>query len=118
MGKGLALQFKRRYPDMFSDYVRAVKSGRIGIGKLHYYKARDGKTIINFPTKKHWRNPSRLEYIEKGLQDFVATYKQHGIKSVAFPKIGAGLGGLAWRDVKRLMEKYLSGLDIRVEIYE
>jgi len=73
--------------------------------------------IINFPTKYDWRNKSRIEYIEAGLRYFVEHYKEWGIKSVAFPQLGCGEGGLEWNTVKKIMEKYLSNLDIEIEIY-
>lgn len=117
MGKGLALQFKKRYPQMFEKYKKKCDKGEIKIGILDIYKAEDGKLIINFPTKYDWRNKSRIEYIEAGLKYFVEHYKEWGIKSVAFPQLGCGEGGLKWEIVKKIMEQYLEKLDIKVEIY-
>ena len=116
MGAGIALEFKLRYPLMFEDYEAKCNQKQITTGNVYYYKNDDGKTIINFPTKWHFKYPSQLIWIEQGLQDFVKTYKQHGITSVAFPKLGTSNGGLHWEDVKRVMEKYLSNLDIDVNI--
>jgi competence ComEA-like helix-hairpin-helix protein len=117
MGKGLALQFKLRYPAMFRDYVASCRAGKVRIGKLHLYRAGE-RLILNFPTKDDWRQPSKLEYIEKGLKYFVDTYRKLGIKSVAFPQLGCQNGGLDWeKDVRPLMRKYLDPLDIDVEIY-
>ena len=117
MGKGLALAFKQRYPEMFQDYRSRCQAGELDVGQLHIYRAVD-KIIVNFPTKKHWRNPAKLEYVEQGLQAFVERYEAHGITSVAFPQLGTGLGGLAWeRQVKPVMERYLKDLPIPVYIH-
>jgi O-acetyl-ADP-ribose deacetylase (regulator of RNase III) len=116
MGRGLALAFKQRYPEMFSVYQQDCKEGKLKIGRPTLYR---GSTpwILNFPTKNTWRANSKLEYIEKGLQYFVANYKKAGIKSIAFPKLGTQNGKLSWDDVGPLMVKYLSTLDIDVYIY-
>lgn len=116
MGKGLALKFKNLYPKMFEEYRLACRKGELKPGKLvlvncQYYN------ILLFPTKEDWRNPSKLSYIEEGLKEFCNTYKQLGITSVAFPKLGCGNGGLSWAEVKPLMEKYLKDLPIDVYIY-
>ncbi|HEC87952.1 MAG TPA: hypothetical protein ENI52_01395 [Thermoplasmata archaeon] len=117
MGKGLALQFKKKYPQMFNEYKKKCGKGEIKIGVLDTYKAEDGRLIVNFPTKYDWRNKSRIEYIEAGLKYFVEHHKEWGIKSVAFPQLGCGEGGLEWNTVKKIMEKYLNNLDIDIEIY-
>ena len=117
MGAGLAKEFKLRFPEMFKDYVKKCNENKIKIGKLDIYKINDRKIIINFPTKDHWKYPSKLEYIEKGLNDFVKNYKSWNIKSIAFPQLGCGKGGLKWNDVKYLMEKYLTDLDIGIEVH-
>ena len=84
---------------------------------LHVYHAAD-KIIVNFPTKKHWRNPSQLIYIEAGLETFVADYERYGITSVAFPQLGCGNGELGWEgQVKPVMERYLKDLPIPVYIH-
>ena len=118
MGKGIALVFKLRYPAMFDIYQDFCKQGLIGIGKLWIYKgdARD-PWVLNFPTKTHWKLPSEYEYIEKGLQKFVETYKEKGITSIAFPLLGANNGGLDGKKVEELMISYLSQCDIPIEIY-
>ena len=105
-----------RYPAMFEDYAEKCKNKRIVTGRVDYYKNEDGSIIVNFPTKWHFKYPSKLIWIEKGLQDFIRTYQKNGIASVAFPKLGTSNGGLNWNDVKSLMEKYLSNLDIDVYI--
>ncbi|MFC6179762.1 macro domain-containing protein [Lactiplantibacillus daowaiensis] len=117
MGKGIALNFKKMYPDMFKQYQKFCENGQLTIGKLWLYKT-PNKWILNFPTKKNWRNKSKLSYIEAGLKKFVETYEERGITSIAFPQLGAGNGGLDWEtEVKPLMEQYLSKLPIRVYIH-
>lgn len=117
MGKGLALEFKKRYPEMYKEYRRLCEEGAMKIGRLHLYKA-VRPWILNFPTKNHWRYKSKLEYIEAGLKTFVEKYKEWGIKSIAFPQLGCQQGGLKWSDVKPLMERYLAGIpELKVIIY-
>jgi len=117
MGKGIALKFKQLYPDMFNKYQTYCEKKLLEIGKLWIYKS-ETKWILNFPTKVHWRNPSKVEYIEKGLQKFVDTYKEKEITSIAFPKLGCGNGGLEWEIVKPIMDKYLKNLPIDIYVYE
>ena len=116
MGKGLALAFKQRYPAMFLVYQQECKTGQLRIGRPTLYKE-STPWILNFPTKDHWKPPSKIEYLEKGLEYFVANYKKAGIKSIAFPKLGAQNGKLSWDEVGPLMARYLSQLDIDVYIY-
>ena len=93
MGKGLALSFKKRYPKMFEAYKKACDKHQLTIGKLMLYYAPD-HWIMMFPTKESWRNPSKLEYLEAGLNKFVTTYAEKKITSIAFPKLGCGNGEL------------------------
>lgn len=116
MGKGLALSFKQRYPEMFERYKNACEKHMLTTGKLMLFYEAD-HWLLMFPTKENWRNPSKLEYIEKGLMKFVSTYADKSITSVAFPKLGCGNGELNWDDVKPLMERYLKKLPIDVYIY-
>lgn len=116
MGKGIALQFKNKYPDMFKAYQHKCENHMFDVGNLYLWKTTD-KWVLLFPTKKHWRNPSKIEYIEKGLKNFTDNYERLGIESIAFPKLGCGNGNLDWRVVKPLMEKYLKPLPITVYIY-
>ena len=116
MGKGLALSFKQRYPDMFNTYREACEKHKFEIGKLMLWQAPDYGVLL-FPTKENWRNPSKLEYIEKGLIKFSNTYDEKNITSIAFPRLGCGNGELNWDDVKPLMEKYLKPLPIDIYIY-
>lgn len=119
MGKGIALVFKLRYPEMFEKYKELCQSKMIGIGKLWLYKSDScPQWVLNFPTKFHWKYPSKMEYIEAGLQKFVGTYKEKGITSIAFPLLGTHNGGLSKVEVLSLMYKYLDGCDIPIEIYE
>lgn len=116
MGKGVALEFKKQYPLMFKKYQELCEAKRLNVGDLALYRA-PNKWILLFPTKIHWRNPSKIEYIEKGLKCFVNGWDKYNIESIAFPKLGCGNGGLDWEIVKRLMEKYLKPLPIKIYIY-
>ena len=119
MGKGIAKRYKEVYPDMYKQYQKFCEQHLLDIGKLWIYKS-DTKWILNFPTKKHWRQPSKIEYVEQGLKKFVETYEEKGITSVSFPQLGCGNGGLNWeKEVRPLMEKYLKDLpiDVFVHIY-
>ncbi len=116
MGAGLARKFAQRYPEMGNTHMRLGAAGMLKIGRLWGYKYSD-KRVLCFPTKRHWRDPSKLEYIEAGLHDLVKTYKTRGITSIAFPKLGCGLGGLDWNNVGALMERYLGPIELDVHIY-
>ena len=119
MGKGIALVFKLRYPKMFDLYSEYCKNKLIGIGKLWLYKEeKNAPWVLNFPTKFHWKYPSKMEYIEKGLSKFVETYKDKGISSIAFPLLGTHNGGLDKQEVLSVMNQYLGQCDIPIEIYE
>lgn len=117
MGKGIALEFKNRYPAMFDKYKTFCDKGVFKPGVLWIYKAEDGKWVLNFPTKVDWRNPSEMSYIEEGLKKFVEIWKEKGITSIAFPLLGCSNGGLNPDEVIPLMEKYLNqceGLDVTI----
>ena len=116
MGKGLALQFKNRYPHMYEKYRAACLDKTFDVGKLMLIHETD-HDILLFPTKKDWRKPSQLSYIEAGLQKFVSKYEQAHIESIAFTQLGCGLGKLSWHNVEPLMLKYLSELPITIYIY-
>ncbi|HHT61638.1 MAG TPA: macro domain-containing protein [Bacteroidales bacterium] len=119
MGKGIALVFKLRYPLMFDIYKRYCDEKHIGIGKLWLYNQQPNTPwVLNFPTKYHWKYPSKMEYIEKGLIKFSETYKEKCITSIAFPLLGTHNGGLEREEVKLLMIKYLSECDIPIEVYD
>lgn len=117
MGKGIAFEFKHRFPDMYESYAELCKRKLIRPGFLHLW-TKSTPWILNFPTKSHWRFPSKIEYVESGLIKFAQTYKIKGISSIAFPTLGTHSGGLSWPIVKELMYKHLNSLDnIEIEIY-
>jgi len=117
MGKGIALTFKKHYPIMYKEYQRLCQTGKFNIGMLYIYRT-PNKLIVNFPTKRHWRNPSKVEYITAGLEKFVNRYHDYGISSVSFPQLGCGHGELNWeRQVQPIMEQYLKNLPIPVYIH-
>jgi O-acetyl-ADP-ribose deacetylase (regulator of RNase III) len=116
MGKGIALAFKRRYPEMFEDYVARCRRGEVRLGRPYLYKA-DDHWIINFPTKQHWRAVSRLQDIVDGLEYLEKHYKQWGITSLAVPPLGCGNGQLEWKVVGRTLARHLARFDIPVELY-
>lgn len=117
MGAGLAKQFRMRFPGLFDVYRSACASGQLSIGTLHLYQPSSLPWVLNFPTKVHWRKPSLLQYIRRGLQVFAEQSQSLGIQSIAFPPLGCGLGGLFWREVKLLMEHFLKTLEIPVVVY-
>jgi|HubBroStandDraft_5_1064220.scaffolds.fasta_scaffold113842_1 uncharacterized protein YwgA/O-acetyl-ADP-ribose deacetylase (regulator of RNase III) len=116
MGKGVALAFKKRYPDMYRDYVKRCDQGEVRLGEPYIYRAND-HVIVNFPTKQHWRSVSRLSDIEAGLDYLEHHYKEWQIKSLAVPPLGCGNGQLEWRVVGPILLRYLKRLDIPVELY-
>lgn len=121
MGKGIALQFKKAYPNNFKAYEKACKLGTFGIGQMliHEENLLEGKKIIiNFPTKTSWKLPSEYEYIEQGLFALREEIIARNIKSIALPPLGAGNGGLNWERIKNLIESKLSNLDVDIIIYE
>lgn len=117
MGKGLAAEFKSKYPSMFEEYKRVCDAGLLDVGKLWLWKGAS-QWVLNFPTKKHWRYPSKLEWIDLGLRKFAAEFDRKGIREIAFPRLGCGNGGLLWTDVRPLMDQHLASLPIRVYIHD
>jgi O-acetyl-ADP-ribose deacetylase (regulator of RNase III) len=116
MGKGLALEVKRRFPGVDRAYRQACASGALRPGVLQLVSAPE-RWILNFPTKDSWRAKSRMTFLEDGLEYFRDHYREWGIDSIAFPQLGCGLGGLRWSDVRPLMYEKLESLDIPVEIW-
>ena len=112
MGAGLALRFKELYPGNVGAYVRACGTGRLRLGRVHVYETGlpHPSFIINFPTKRHWLDPSRLEDIDAGLEALVSEVKWHHIQSIAVPALGCGLGGLRWEDVLPFIERAFARL--------
>jgi O-acetyl-ADP-ribose deacetylase (regulator of RNase III) len=122
MGKGIALQFKRAYPENFRQYEKACKAGEVQPGRMFIYPTGNlfnPKYIINFPTKRHWKGRSKIEDIQSGLVALVQQVQQLGITSIAIPPLGCGNGGLNWAIVKPLIESAFSQLpDVSVALYE
>src|SRR5215471_5441382 len=116
MGKGVALQFKKRYPEMYRDYVRRCDRHEVKLGEPYLFEASD-RLIINFPTKQHWRSVSRLSDIVAGLEHLERHYEQWGVRSLAVPPLGCGNGQLEWRVVGPVLLRHLRRLDIPVELY-
>jgi O-acetyl-ADP-ribose deacetylase (regulator of RNase III)/uncharacterized protein YwgA len=117
MGKGVALEFKKRFPAMFEDYTARCERKQVRVGVPYLYRDASGRNIVNFPTKDHWRSPARLSDIERGL-DYVAQHTaEWGISSVAMPPLGCGNGGLEWSEVGPLIFRKLHRLPIDVEVF-
>ncbi len=117
MGKGVAEQFKRRFPEMFEDYKRRCDEKSVRLGEPYLYRDASGTRIINFPTKDHWRSPSRLTDVERGLDYLAAHVTDWGITSLAMPPLGCGNGGLEWSEVGPLIYSKLHRLPVDVEVY-
>lgn len=121
MGKGLALQYKLAWPDNFKAYVRACQLGEVTPGRMFVYSLEgmfNPRFIVNFPTKRHWRDASRLEDIETGLLALVDEIQQREIPSIAIPSLGCGCGGLDWNVVRSLIEQAFDDLPkIEVLLY-
>lgn len=122
MGKGIALQFKKKWPDNFKAYAAACKNKEVTLGQMFIFELGALATpryIVNFPTKDHWRSSSKIEDIEVGLQSLVEDIRRYDIRSIAIPPLGCGLGGLPWPDVKALIVRYLGQLDnLEVRLFE
>lgn len=121
MGKGIALMFKEAFPANLRAYEIACRDKQVEVGRMFVTKRSDmlgPRWIINFPTKRHWRHPSKLEWIATGLKDLRRVIAEEGIKSIAIPPLGAGNGGLDWAQVKPLIAEALGDLDIEVVVYE
>lgn len=117
MGKGVAAEFKKRFPQMFEDYAARCAAKQVKPGEPYLYTDMLGTSVINFPTKDHWRSPSRLADVEHGLDRLVAQAGVWELRSLAVPPLGCGNGGLDWEQVGPVMYAKLSQLDIPVEIY-
>jgi O-acetyl-ADP-ribose deacetylase (regulator of RNase III)/uncharacterized protein YwgA len=122
MGKGIALQFSEAFHNNYKVYKEACRNKTFKIGTLLAVRDHNAilgeKIIINFPTKQHWRQPSKYEYIESGLQELARYIESNRIKSIAIPPLGCGNGGLNWDIVKQMIEKYLSALNAEIYVYE
>lgn len=122
MGKGIALQFKERFPENYKLYKKACETGDVETGKMFVTETGlllNPRYIINFPTKKHWKNPSKLEYIHEGLKDLVRVIRDKNINSISIPPLGCGNGGLGWSEVRPAIEKALSNIpSLQIVLYE
>ena len=122
MGRGIALQFKKAFPENFRVYAAACRRGEVQPGRMFVFETgalTNPSYIINFPTKRHWRGNSRIEDIDAGLKDLAMVISERDIRSIAVPPLGAGLGGLEWSDVRPRIEKVLSSFkDLDVVVFE
>lgn len=116
MGAGIAFECRLRYPEMYERYVELCQENKIDIGMLWIYKSPE-RWVLNFPTKKNWKYPSKTEYLRAGLDKFLQTYQQKGIESIAFPLLGADKGGIPHEVSLGIMKEYLDKADIDIEIY-
>lgn len=117
MGKGIALEFKNRFPEMYKDYLERCKRGEVKLGLPYLYRTLLPPQVINFPTKDHWKSVSKVSDIERGLKYLLAHYKQWGVESLAIPPLGCGNGQLEWRVVGPLIYRFVKQMDIPVEMY-
>lgn len=122
MGKGLALMFREAFPENMRAYAAACQAGEVRVGRMFVTRNNTlvgPRWIINFPTKKHWRNPSKLEWVQEGLTDLVRVIRENQIRSIAVPPLGCGNGGLDWSRVRIEIEAALSKLDdVEVIVFE
>lgn len=121
MGRGLALQFKNKYPQNFKEYEIACKREEVKPGRMFIYQTgqlTNPKYIINFPTKRHWKGKSKIEDVESGLDDLIKILHKLGIKSISIPPLGSGLGGLDWQVVRKKIEVKLANLDCKIVVFE
>jgi O-acetyl-ADP-ribose deacetylase (regulator of RNase III)/uncharacterized protein YwgA len=117
MGKGIALEFKRRFPEMFADYQRRCEAGEVRLGEPYLWRGLVEPWVINFPTKGHWRSVSRLADIERGLAYLADHVAEWGVTSLAVPPLGAGSGGLDWATVGPTIYRHLDQLPIPATLY-
>ncbi|MCB0367653.1 MAG: macro domain-containing protein [Bdellovibrionaceae bacterium] len=117
MGKGLAFAFKNQFPGLFKDYKTRCDNNQVLPGQPYLWES-ETHQILNFPTKRHWRDKSVLQDIDEGLKFLAENYEQMGIQSLALPALGCGLGGLQWSEVQPLVEQYLGSIpDLDVYVY-
>ena len=117
MGKGVALGFKQRFPEMYDDYVQRCAAGEVRLGQPYLFRQAIPPWIINFPTKEHWRGAARLDAIIEGLNYLKVHYEEWQISSVAVPPLGCGEGGLDWKVVGPTLYRHLNEFQIPVELY-
>ena len=117
MGKGLALAFQRRFPDLLNDYRHACQTGLLTVSQPWLWKPEQGPWVLCLATKDDWRYPSRLDWLDAGLRYTVNHLADNGITSLAVPALGCGEGGLNWRDVAHLLYHYFDPVDTEVVLY-
>ena len=117
MGKGLALEFKKRFPEMFEDYARRCERGEVRLRRPYLYRELLGPWILNFPTKGHWRQVANLQDVSSGFEYLLEHYREWGITSLAVPALGCGHGQLEWRVVGDTLCRYCERMEIPVELY-
>ena len=120
MGKGIALQFKKKFPEMFMPYKKACDDGGLVPGVIHIFEREDmlgPRYLLNFPTKRHWKGKSRMDDVEAGLDALAVIIEEKNIKSIAIPPLGCGNGGLEWSVVSKIIDEKLSHLDSRILVY-
>lgn len=122
MGKGIALQFKQAFPENFRAYETACHAGMVVPGRMFIFDSGrliNPRYLINFPTKRHWRDKSRMADIRAGLKALIDDVRRLGVRSIAVPPLGCGLGGLNWREVRPMIEGAFSELpDVKVLLFE
>ena len=121
MGRGIALQFRKAFPENYKAYAAACKRDEVRIGHMFVYETGGfyPRYIINFPTKQHWKGKSRIEYIQRGLEDLLREIDERNIQSIAIPPLGAGLGGLDWTEVKQeIQAAFANKPTVTVYLYE
>ncbi len=122
MGKGIALQFRQAFPEMFKAYAKSCKEEQVELGKMDVHDlgglVGGPRWIVNFPTKGHWKSKSRMEDVKSGLEDLIEVVRKLGIKSIAVPPLGCGNGGLPWREVRPVIEEAFSKIpEVEVLLY-
>lgn len=122
MGKGIALMFKQAFPENFRLYEEACRRGEVRVGRMFVTENRlltGPRWIVNFPTKRHWRQPSKLEWIVDGLQDLRRVVEENGMRSIALPALGCGNGGLNWKEVRPEIERALEPIQgVEILVFE
>ncbi len=122
MGRGIALRFRKAFPENFRAHAEACRRGEVRPGRMFVFETgalANPRCIVNFPTKRHWRDDSRIGDIQAGLEDLVTVIRERDIRSIAVPPLGCGLGGLEWDDVRPRIERALRGLgDPDVVVFE
>lgn len=117
MEKGIALQFKIRFPEMYRDYVRRCEQQLVKLGEPYLFTQLFPPWVLNFPTKDHWRSRSKLDSIQQGMDYMLQSYQTWGITSLAVPALGCGEGHLEWNQVGLILYGYLKQMNIPIELY-